>query len=93
MMHRLRLFASLLVGTAIAFPSTMTGIGAVEHAYVDRRVLPTARPAMPSAAVANDNRVPAGTHVGDTLLLRLTVTPAAWHILADSAPAFTVAAF
>ena len=55
-------------------------------------------PAWPVAArvervVANDNRTPAGTMVGDTLELRLTVTPVAWHILGDSAPAFTVLAF
>ena len=44
-------------------------------------------------AVANDNRTPAGTMVGDTLALRLTVTPVAWHILGDSEPAFTLLAF
>jgi len=44
-------------------------------------------------AVANDNRTPAGTMVGDALALRLTVTPVAWHILGDSEPAFTLLAF
>jgi FtsP/CotA-like multicopper oxidase with cupredoxin domain len=44
-------------------------------------------------AVANDNRTRAGTMVGDTLALRLTVTPVAWHILGDSEPAFTLLAF
>jgi len=44
-------------------------------------------------AVANDNRTPAGAMAGDTLALRLTVTPVAWHILGDSEPAFTLLAF
>ena len=44
-------------------------------------------------AVANDNRAAAGAMVGDTLALRLTVTPVAWHILGDAEPAFTVLAF
>ena len=44
-------------------------------------------------AIANDNRTPAGTRVGDTLMLRLTVGPAAWHILGDSDASFRVLAF
>ena len=44
-------------------------------------------------AVANDNRTPAGTMDGDTLALRLTIIPVAWHILGDSEPAFTLLAF
>jgi len=44
-------------------------------------------------AVANDNRTPAGTMDGDTLALRLTITPVAWHMLSDSEPAFTLLAF
>jgi len=44
-------------------------------------------------AVANDNRTPAGTMAGDTLALRLTVAPVAWHILGDSEPGFTLLAF
>jgi FtsP/CotA-like multicopper oxidase with cupredoxin domain len=44
-------------------------------------------------AVANDNRQPAGQMQRDTLALRLTVTPVSWHILADTAAAFTVLAF
>ena len=44
-------------------------------------------------AVANDNRTPGGTMIGDTLALRLTVTPVAWHILGDTEPAFTLLAF
>jgi FtsP/CotA-like multicopper oxidase with cupredoxin domain len=49
--------------------------------------------APPQRAVANDNRRPAGRMVGDTLMLRLTVTPAPWHILGEHEPAFTVLAF
>jgi FtsP/CotA-like multicopper oxidase with cupredoxin domain len=44
-------------------------------------------------ASANDNRIPAGTRVRDSLVLRLTIQRVAWHILGDSNPAFTVAAF
>jgi FtsP/CotA-like multicopper oxidase with cupredoxin domain len=44
-------------------------------------------------AVANDNRTPAGSLVGDTLVLRLTVSPVMWGILGDSSPGFQVAAF
>jgi FtsP/CotA-like multicopper oxidase with cupredoxin domain len=55
----------------------------------------SARPATArlESAVANDNRTPGGTMVADTLVLRLTVTPVAWHLLGDSAPAFTLLAF
>ena len=45
------------------------------------------------SAVANDNRTPAGTMVGDTLVLRLSVTPAQWHILGESQRAVDVLAF
>ena len=44
-------------------------------------------------ALANDNRVAAGRVENDTLVVRLTIQPADWHILGDSAPAFRVLAF
>ena len=44
-------------------------------------------------AVANDNRTPAGRRVGDTLVLRLVVTPVVWHLLGDNNPGFRMAAF
>jgi manganese oxidase len=47
----------------------------------------------PRSVAANDNRTPAGTYVGDTLVLRLTVATVAWHFLGDSNPGLTVAAF
>jgi manganese oxidase len=43
--------------------------------------------------IANDNRRPAGRMEHDTLVLRLTVTPASWYILGEHDPAFTVLAF
>jgi hypothetical protein len=89
----MRLIASLLVGTTIAFLGTVTGTRAAERARFEHRDAGSAAPVIAVAAVANDNRSPAGTRLGDTLYLRLTVAPAAWHILADSSPAFTVAAF
>jgi len=49
--------------------------------------------AAPGTVTANDNRTPAGTYVGDTLVLRLTLATVAWHLLGDSDPALTVAAF
>ena len=73
----MRLVILLLV--AVAFPSVPLGTR-INHA-----VDPTAAP--------NDNETPAGTRVGDTLLLRLTVSPAAWHLLGDSNAALRVAAF
>jgi multicopper oxidase len=45
------------------------------------------------SAVANDNRTPAGTMLGDTLVLRLSVTPAQWHILGESQRAVDLLAF
>src|SRR3954469_25144417 len=89
----MRLIPSLLVGTAIAFASSATSTGAAEHARFDRRLPRRVGPTTNPAAGPNDNRTPAGTLIADTLVLRLTITPAAWHILADSAPAFAVAAF
>jgi FtsP/CotA-like multicopper oxidase with cupredoxin domain len=44
-------------------------------------------------ALPNDNRVPGGRIERDTLVLRLTVTPADFHIFGDSNPAFRVLAF
>ena len=44
-------------------------------------------------AMANDNRVAAGRIENDTLVVRLTIRPADWHILDDTAPAFRVLAF
>jgi manganese oxidase len=50
-------------------------------------------PAGDPVAIANDNRVPAGRRVGDTLVLQLTVGPASWQIFGDSAAPFRVLAF
>ncbi|MEO8561671.1 MAG: multicopper oxidase domain-containing protein [bacterium] len=44
-------------------------------------------------ALANDNRTPAGTRVGDTLVLKLTVVQATWRIYGDTLPGFKAAAF
>lgn len=50
-------------------------------------------PDAPQPAGANDNRRPAGRMERDTLVLRMTVTLSAWHLLGDNNPAFTVLAF
>jgi FtsP/CotA-like multicopper oxidase with cupredoxin domain len=44
-------------------------------------------------AAANDNRVPAGRRVGDTLVLRLAVRPAVWHLDRDGDPGIPMLAF
>src|SRR5260370_41720640 len=44
-------------------------------------------------AAPNDNRTPAGTRVGDTPLIHLAGSPAAWHLLGDANSALRVAAF
>lgn len=45
------------------------------------------------SALPNDNRTPAGRHVGDTLELHLTVSPVVWRILGDKNPGFSLVAF
>jgi manganese oxidase len=71
---------------------SLASLGTVSLASL---ALMSARPvtARVERAVANDNRAPAGTMAGDTLALRLTVAPVAWHLLGDSDPAFTLLAF
>ena len=84
----MRALGSVLVAVAA---STAFSSGARLHGTPTghaRRVVPAAPIAAP-----NDNRVPAGRYVGDTLALNLTVATAAWHLLSDSNPALTVAAF
>lgn len=84
----MRALGSVLVAAVVAaaFPS-----GARLHGTSTGRPRRVAS-AEPIAA-PNDNRVPAGRYVGDTLALDLTVVTAAWHIVGDSNPALTVAAF
>lgn len=55
--------------------------------------LPRVAAPPPPRAGANDNRRPGGRMERDTLVLRLTVVQAAWHILGDDEPAFSVLAF
>ena len=56
-------------------------------------LMPFAHVADDPSAVANENRRPAGTGAGDTLVLRLTLGPAIWRIYGDDEPGFRVAAF
>ena len=44
-------------------------------------------------ALPNDNRTPAGFHVGDTVAVRLVAGRVRWHIHAETAPAFDALAF
>jgi FtsP/CotA-like multicopper oxidase with cupredoxin domain len=73
----------------------LASLVAVSLASLVSLALISARPvtARVERVIANDNRTPAGTMAGDTLALRVTVTPVAWHILGDSEPAFTLLAF
>lgn len=84
----MRALGSVLVAAAVAaaVPSA---------ASFSTSLAPRAHRGPPPAVVAvpNDNRVPAGSYVGDTLLLRLTVAPVAWYFVGDSNPPLTVAAF
>jgi len=77
--------------TLLAVAVAVSTVGATDVAGRIDRLAPASAP---QVASPNDNRTPAGERAaGDTLVLRLTVAPAAWHILGDSNPAFTVAAF
>jgi FtsP/CotA-like multicopper oxidase with cupredoxin domain len=89
-----RIVASVLVAAVVAGliagldSSQPTRAATLEHRAPDSLDSPSKVVALP-----NDNRTPAGTRAGDTLLLRLTVSPVAWHILGDSNPPIEVAAF
>ncbi len=90
----MRLIVPLLVAAAV--PSVPFGIRILlpPRVTVGRHGSPPTRNGSADlVAVPNDNRTPAGTRVGDTLLLRLTASPVAWHILGDSNPALRMAAF
>ncbi|HEY8852824.1 MAG TPA: hypothetical protein VIM36_11625, partial [Gemmatimonadaceae bacterium] len=89
----IRFLYSLTVATVVPLLSGATASRSPQYENAGhRQSRPPARAANPNAA-PNDNRVAAGVRVGDTLYVRLTITAANWHILGDSAPAFTVAAF
>src|SRR5512143_1844607 len=53
---------------------------------------PVAPSTEPAVVQPNDNRAPAGTRHGDTLFVRLVVSPAMWTPQADSGPAIRVEA-
>ena len=81
----MRVSASLMVAVAALTGSSFSrSAKATDRA----RQLPA-----PPIASANDNRTPAGTYVGDTLVIRLTAGTATWHFVGDSNPPLTVAAF
>ncbi|HJU76115.1 MAG TPA: multicopper oxidase domain-containing protein [Gemmatimonadaceae bacterium] len=78
---------TLAVAAVAAFPllSGQVGHRSLVRQHANPQSVPRAQP--------NDNRSPAGRMERDTLVLRLHVTPANWHILGDSNPAFHVLAF
>src|SRR5258707_4786836 len=69
---------------SVVVPSTLLGTP---------RNQPIGNHAPDLTAAPNDNSTPAGRRVGDTLLIHLTVSPAAWHLLGDANSALRVAAF
>jgi FtsP/CotA-like multicopper oxidase with cupredoxin domain len=79
---------TLLIAAVVALASPQSSVSRT----VDRASAHQQTPAL-TVATANDNRIPAGKYVGDTLVLRLTVTPVLWHFVGDSNPPLTVAAF
>ena len=90
----MRLVILLLV--AVVVPSVPLGTRILLSAGVTTRAprnQPMGNHTAELTAAPNDNRTPAGTHVGDTLLLRLTVSNVAWYILGDGNPPLRVAAF
>ena len=80
-MKRMRRITSLTVAVVLA-PTLLAGY-----------VTGSPRVNEDQSALPNDNRTPAGTRVGDTLVLRLTVAPVVWRILGDSNPGFKLLAF
>jgi FtsP/CotA-like multicopper oxidase with cupredoxin domain len=77
----MRRITALIVGFVLAPTLVASYVAASPRVNEDQSALP------------NDNRTPAGTHVGDTLVLRLTVAPVVWRILGDSNPGFKLLAF
>ena len=82
----MRRTVSLAIGVTAVVASTLALTATHAAAHVPKR-------AAPVSVIANDNRAAAGTYVGDTLVLRLTLATVAWHFLGDGDPALTVAAF
>ena len=77
-----------LAVAAISALSLVSGNAGRQSLAPAHSIAPAVQRAMP-----NENKTPAGRMEGDTLVLRLSVTPADWHILGDSNPAFHVLAF
>ncbi len=73
--------------------SLAMGVSAVIASGLALTAAHAAKPTVPGPVTANDNRTPAGSYLGDTLVIRLTVATVAWHFLGDNDPALTVAAF
>ena len=79
----------------IRFTIAAAALGATSLAVTaaEKPVPEVAAAVSAGVVAANDNRKPAGTYAGDTLVLRLTLATVAWHFLGDNDPALTVAAF
>jgi FtsP/CotA-like multicopper oxidase with cupredoxin domain len=80
----------VIVSWAIGATAVASSLGLTAAANPVPGSAPTAAP---HAVAANDNRTPAGSYIRDTLVVRLTLATVAWHLLGDSTPALTVAAF
>jgi FtsP/CotA-like multicopper oxidase with cupredoxin domain len=69
----------------------LLGLGVLLVFAAGGRAAPIAAPAVPTV-LPNDNRIPAGTRRGDTLVLDLVVDRARWFPGADDGPSVTVEA-
>ena len=85
------LFMRLPIAAIALSTLALLGGGAERRTLAPTRSIPPGRSVQ--RALPNDNRSPAGRMVRDTLVLRLTVAAADWHILGESNPAFHLLAF
>ena len=88
----MRLLASSFV-VAVSVPVVLAVVTPATRTSARVRSVAEVRAAIDPSALANDNRIPAGTYAGDTLVLRLTVAPVTWRIYGDTLPGFRAVAF
>jgi FtsP/CotA-like multicopper oxidase with cupredoxin domain len=91
----MRVIASSLTAAVLVFAvaGALGGHDPAAAAVLANETREVSAVSAPPTALANDNRTPAGTLVGDTLVVRLAVGPAAWYIHDEKAGAFSVLGF
>lgn len=78
----------VVAGLALVPGGFSTSFGPTSRRQYPRNTPPRAD----QIAQPNDNRIPAGRHAGDTLVLHLTIAPVTWKLFGDSNPGFRVLA-